>query len=129
VNKDAPVGDTVYDWDSRDRLVRVTDVGGSVSEYGYDTQNLRVSMKNGAGERRVLLDGIEEYGEYDVLGSGAQVARYDHDPTRVDALLGQVTPGATEPVKVHPFVDALGSVYGLADGGCPSSKPRPHRNH
>jgi RHS repeat-associated protein len=55
------------------------------------------------------VDGMEEMAEY-VGGSG--VARYDHDPSRIDALLGQKA-GA---VKVHAVSDALGSVYALADG-------------
>src|SRR4051812_20308334 len=33
---------------------------------GYDTQNLRVYMNDAGGERRVLLDGVEEMGEYEI---------------------------------------------------------------
>ena len=111
---------STYEWDSRDRLVRVTDGGGGVmGEYGYDTQNLRVmTREGGVGERRILLDGIEEQAEYNVTSgsAGARVARYDHDVTRVDALLAQVTGSGAGAAKVHPWVDALGSVYGLGDG-------------
>jgi len=89
-----------------------------MGEYGYDTQNLRVmTREGGVGERRILLDGIEELAEYNVTSgsAGTRVARYDHDVTRVDALLAQVTGSGAAAVKVHPWVDALGSVYGLGD--------------
>jgi len=76
---------------------------------GFDTQSLRVSMNDSGGERRVLLDGVEELMELEV-GAGTQVARYDRDPTRVDALLAQVAGG-----KTHAVTDALGTVYGLTD--------------
>ncbi|MDZ4697591.1 MAG: RHS repeat-associated core domain-containing protein, partial [Deltaproteobacteria bacterium] len=69
----------------------------------------------GGVERRVLLDGIEEIAEYDAVGAGARVARYDHDVTRVDALLAQVAGVGAGVSKVHLWTDALGSVYGLRD--------------
>jgi hypothetical protein len=59
----------------------------------------------------VLNDGMEELPEY-AAGAGTQLARYDHDPRRVDALLGQVTPAG----KVQAVTDAVGSVYALRDG-------------
>jgi RHS repeat-associated protein len=92
-----------------DRLVEVKQGGVSVARYGYDTQNLRVSIEDAGGQRRVLLDGIEELAEYEA-GAMSQVARWDRDVSRVDALLGQVSGG-----KTYAVTDALGSVYGLTD--------------
>jgi RHS repeat-associated protein len=109
VHKVGPGVDTEYVFDARDRLVEVKEGGSSVARYGYDTQNLRVYMKDAGGERRVLLDGVEEMGEYEV-GALGRVARYDHDASHVDGLLAQVAGGKTEAVT-----DALGSVYGLTD--------------
>jgi RHS repeat-associated protein len=76
---------------------------------GYDTQNLRVYMNDAGGERRVLLDGVEEMGEYEV-GALGRVSRYDHDPSRIDTLVAQ-----SVGTKTFAYVDALGSVYGLTD--------------
>jgi RHS repeat-associated protein len=98
-----------YVYDARDRMVEVTSGGGTVARYGYDTQNLRMSMIDAEGERRVLLDGIEETGEYDV-GRLSRIARYDHDPSRVDQLMTE-----TSGTKMHIVTDALGSTYALAD--------------
>jgi RHS repeat-associated protein len=109
-HKYAPDGTTTFTWDARDRLTQVDLPGDGTNIFGYDTQGLRVSMDDSQGQRRILLDGIEEYGEYDT--SGGAVARYDHDPSRVDALLAQVTSQG----KHHFLTDALGSVYGLTDG-------------
>ena len=105
VRRTGSEGDTEFEWDARNRLVRVSGPEGE-SDFGYDTRGLRVRVD----ETRVLLDGIEEYGQYD-SGTGVK-ERYDHDPSRVDGLLGQVSGDGK-----HQFVtDALGSVYGLADG-------------
>ncbi len=73
----------------------------------YDTANLRSSLKEGATERLVLLDGVEEHAEYDAANVNTRLARYDHDPSRVDALLSQTVDGT----KVYFVTDALGSVY------------------
>jgi RHS repeat-associated protein len=109
--KVGPEGVTSFVWDVRDRLVELTTPAGVVNRFGYDTTGLRVEMDDSAGHRRVVLDGIEEYAEV-AVGSLAQVTRCDHDPSGVDALLGQVTGEGK-----HWFVtDALGSVYGLSDG-------------
>lgn len=62
----------------------------------------------------MLLDGIEEMAEYGV-GSGSRVNRYDHDVTHVDALLAQLADSAGPKSRV--VADALGSVYGMVDGG------------
>jgi RHS repeat-associated protein len=109
VHKVGPGVDTEYVFDARDRLVEVKEGGSSVARYGYDSQNLRVYMKDGGGERRVLLDGVEEMGEYEV-GALSRVARFDHDSSRVDALLAQSVGS-----KTFAHGDALGSVYGLTD--------------
>jgi RHS repeat-associated protein len=63
----------------------------------------------GAWERDLFDDGIEELAEYEA-GAMSQVARWDRDPSRVDALLAQVAGG-----KTHAVTDALGSVYGMTD--------------
>jgi YD repeat-containing protein len=105
-----PSGTTTFVYDARDRMTEVHLPSGATNTFGYDTQNLRVSLEDLQGQRRILLDGIEEYGEYDATTLDG-TARYDHDPTRVDALLAQATSQGT-----HYFVtDALGSVYGLTD--------------
>jgi RHS repeat-associated protein len=57
-----------------------------------------------------ILDGMEELAEYDAF-TNDRVERYDHDPSRIDALMAQTASGG----KVHAVTDALGSVYGLAD--------------
>jgi RHS repeat-associated protein len=44
------------------------------------------------------------------VGALGRVARYDHDPSRVDQLLAQIAGQ-----KVYAFKDALGSVYGITD--------------
>jgi len=61
----------------------------------------------------LLKDGVEELAEYEA-GSGERVARWDHDPTRIDALLAQVT-GVGAAGKTHAVTDALGSVYALTN--------------
>ena len=109
VRKAAADGNTEYVFDARDRLVEVKSGATTVARYGYDTQNLRVYMNDAGGERRVLLDGVEELAEYEA-GAMSRVGRYDHDPSRIDALLAQVAGG-----KTHAVTDALGSVYGLTD--------------
>jgi RHS repeat-associated protein len=83
---------------------------GTTAQYGYDTENLRVSMDDVDGARRILLDGLEEWGEVDEA-SGELAARFDHDPTLIDALLAQHDGGG----HVAMLTDALGSVYALAD--------------
>jgi RHS repeat-associated protein len=90
-------GATNYTWDARDRLVS----SGSAT-YGYDTGNLRTNMSG----HKVLLDGIEEAREY-----GGSEMRYDHDPSRVDGLLAQVSNGA----KGYLVTDAIGSLYAVVD--------------
>jgi RHS repeat-associated protein len=106
-----PAESTAYTWDARDRLAEIALPDGTTATYGYDTENLRVSMDDADGARRILLDGLEEWGEVDD-GTGELVGRFDHDPTRIDALLAQAT-GADGHVTM--LTDALGSVYGLAD--------------
>jgi RHS repeat-associated protein len=109
--KTAPGGAaTGYTWDARDRLSEIALPDGTTAQYGYDTENLRVSMDDADDARRVVLDGLEEWGEVDE-GSGELEARFDHDPTRIDALLAQ--DGASG--RAAMLTDALGSVYGLAD--------------
>jgi len=111
--KAAPGGaTTAYTWDARDRLSEIALPDGTTAAYGYDTDNLRVSMDDADGARRVLLDGLEEWGEVDEA-SGELAARFDHDPTRIDALLAQNDAAG----HVAMLTDALGSVYGLADDG------------
>jgi RHS repeat-associated protein len=105
-----PTGTTAFTWDARDRLVQVADPGGAVSRFGYDSNGLRVRMEDATGARRVLLDGVEELAEHQ-LGTGTRVARYDHDPSTLDALLGQ----STAQGKTQAITDAIGSVYALAD--------------
>ena len=105
-------GVTAFAWDVRDRLVQLTTAAGVSNTFGYDVENLRVRVSDSAGDRRILLDGIEEYAEYEVVGQ-TEEARYDHDPSGVDRLLAQETSADGK----HQFVtDALGSVYGLAAG-------------
>jgi RHS repeat-associated protein len=117
VHKVAGASDTEFVFDARDRLLEVKQGGASVARYGYDTGDLRVYMDDTRGERRLLLDGVEEIGEYEV-GAMSRVARYDRDPGRVDSLLAQ-TAGS----KVHAVTDALGSVYGAVDGtGAPAAR-------
>lgn len=103
-----PSGTTVFGWDARDRLVEVGAPGGGLQLFGYDAQGLRVATQDATGTRRLLLDQLEEYAEY---AAGTAVARYDHDPSRIDSLLGQQTGTTT----VHAAADALGSVYALTD--------------
>jgi RHS repeat-associated protein len=105
----APSGTTTYTWDARDRLRQVSNAIGP-SRFGYDSDGLRVEIQDLQGSRRVLLDGIEEIAEYDA-STHTQRARFDHDPSRVDGLLAQVTTqGSTFFIS-----DALGSIYGLVD--------------
>ena len=109
--KSEPGGDvTTLTWDARDRLEQIDLPGGVVSRFGYDTQNLRVFMDDSDGVRRLLLDGIEEMAEYDKVSSD-RLARFDHDPTRLDALFAQKAFAA----KVEALTDALGTVHELAD--------------
>jgi len=69
-----------------------------------------VRVSDAGGDRRVLIDGVEEYAEVD-SSAGTMLARYTHDVSRVDALLAQVKGG----VKTHAVTDALGSIYALTD--------------
>ena len=108
--KAAPDGTTAYTWDARDRLSEIALPDGTTAAYGYDTENLRVSMDDVDGARRILLDGLEEWGEVDEA-TGELGARFDHDPTRIDALLAQDDAAG----RAAMLTDALGSVYGLAD--------------
>ncbi len=78
-------------------------------KYGYDTNNLRVYVNDAQGEQRIFLDGVEELMGLEA-GAMTPVARYDRDPTRIDALLAQVAGG-----KTHAVTDALGSIYGMTD--------------
>ncbi len=96
-------------FDARDRLVEVKRAGVSLAKYGYDTNNLRVYVNDSQGERRIVLDGVEELMELEA-GAMTPVARYDRDPTRIDALLAQLAGS-----KTHAVTDALGSVYGMTD--------------
>ncbi len=57
----------------------------------------------------LIKDGVEELMELEA-GAMTPVARYDRDPTRIDALLAQVAGG-----KTHAVTDALGSIYGMTD--------------
>ena len=108
----AGAGTTAFVWDARDRLVRLTTSDGVIRTFGYDFDDMRVHVSDSSGDRRILLDGVEEYAEYDATVP-IQKARLDHDPTDWDQLLAQRTVGDGK----HQFVtDALGSVYGLADG-------------
>jgi RHS repeat-associated protein len=54
---------------------------------------------------------VEEMGEYEI-GALERVARYEHDPSRVDALLAQLAGS-----KRYTVADALGSVYEVVDPG------------
>ena len=109
--KSEPGGDvTSFTWDARDRLTDIGLPGGTANHFGYDTQNLRVFMDDSAGVRRILLDGLEERAEYDDAG-GNRVARFDHDPTRIDALVAQTNADG----RAATLTDALGSVHQLAD--------------
>lgn len=107
----APAESTEYTWDARDRLSEIALPDGTKAAYGYDTENLRVAMDDAGGARRILLDGLEEWGEVHE-GSGDLEARFDHDPTRIDALLAQATDAHG---RAAMLTDALGSVYGIAD--------------
>src|SRR5688572_19696471 len=90
-------------------MISVAGPEGSAT-YGYGTDNLRVRVSDSQGDRRILLDGMEELAEHPVAG-GAAIARFDHDPTRVDALLAQ----ATSAGKANAVADALGSVYAMTN--------------
>ena len=109
VRKLEPGGTTEFVYDARDRMTEVRNGGTTVARYGYDTQNLRVYMNDTQGERRILLDGVEELAEYD-SGALGRAARYDHDPSRIDALMAQLLTR-----KIHAVTDALGSITGLTD--------------
>lgn len=113
--KTEPTGITTYTWDARDRLTQVNLPGGILDRFGYDAQGLRVDMQDSQGSRRVLVDVGDEVAEYYTSG-GIRRARYDHEPRRIDVLLAQVTSVG----KNFVLVDALGSVYGLADEGANS---------
>jgi RHS repeat-associated protein len=107
----SPTDSTEYTWDARDRLSVIALPDGTTAAYGYDTVNLRVSIDDAHGARRVVLDGLEEWGEIGEA-TGELAARFDHDPTRIDALLAQIT----EAGHVATLTDALGSIYRLVDG-------------
>ena len=107
--KQEPSGTTTLTWDARDRLKQVT-TPTATSRYGYDSQGLRVSIEDFIGARRIVIDDVEEFGEYE-SSSGNRRARFDHDPSGVDRLLAQ----ATAQGKNFFLSDTLGSVYGLAD--------------
>jgi RHS repeat-associated protein len=100
-------GDTEYVFDARDRLVEVRQAGNAVARYSYDSQNLRTGVEDVEGKKQILLDGIEEVADYDGV-SGVRRFRWDRDPSRVDAMVGQV--GAQKLGIIH---DALGSTYRL----------------
>ncbi len=105
---------TTFGYDARDRMMSAADAGIEMMSARYGTDNLRTSLKEGATERLVLLDGVEEHAEYDAANVNTKLARYDHDPSRVDGLLSQTVDGT----KVYFVTDALGSVYAAvqADG-------------
>ena len=118
IDKVEPAGTTTFTWDARDRLTQVNASSGIVDRFGYDSLGLRVAVNDSQGSRRVLLDGTEEFVEYD-SSSGTQRARFDHDLSRIDGLLAQVTSRG----KNFLVGDALGSVYGLADqSGSPTAR-------
>jgi RHS repeat-associated protein len=109
-SKVEPSGTTVFTYDARDRMVEVALPNGALGRFGYDTDNLRVRVEDSFGVRRLLLDGVDELSEYAV--QAGRVARYDHDPSKVDALLAQLTAQG----KVEAVSDALGSIYELTSG-------------
>src|SRR5512134_1964039 len=65
VRKTEPGAVTNYTYDSRNVMTEVSLPGGQVYRYGYDVEGLRVATDDSLGTRRILLDGIEEYAEYD----------------------------------------------------------------
>ncbi len=91
----------------KDRMMSVAEAGVELMTATYDTSNLRSSLKEGATERLILKDGVEEMAEYDAANVNTRLARYDHDPSRIDGLLSQTANG----VKTYFVTDALGSVY------------------
>jgi len=97
-------GTTNYTWDARDLLIAATDSSGTTN-YGYDTRRLRVRIQGSTGAGDVLLDGGEEYAQYQA-GNGGRVSRVDHDPMYSDALLSETTVA-----KRYHVTDALGSSY------------------
>jgi RHS repeat-associated protein len=104
------VASTDYVYDVRDRMVQVRRNAATVAEYGYDVRNLLVRVREASSDRRILLDGGEELAMYGDLPESPRVARYDHDPGRIDAVLADFSGRKNQTVT-----DALGSVYALTD--------------
>ena len=107
--KAAPDGTTEYTWDARDRLAAMALPGGRIASYGYNTENLRVSISDALGARSILLDGTQEWSEYDAEGS--QTLRYLSDPERPDSPLAH----SSSEGPVQTLTDFLGSPYSLTD--------------
>lgn len=106
----APGATTSFTWDARDRMTQLTLPDTTTRSFGYDTANLRVRTQDSASTRRILLDGMVEHAEY-AAGSGAELARYDHDPSHLDGLLAQRAAAS----KVHAVTDELGSIHALTN--------------
>ena len=72
-----PSGETRYDYDDADRLVRVTDPDNAVVRYGYDTDGRRTSLQSEAGTIGYAYNAAGAL--LDVTHPGGGHTRYGYD--------------------------------------------------
>ena len=104
-------GITRYLYDARGLLVELDAPDGAATRFAHDPGGLRIGVSDGDSDRRILLDHSEEVAEYDAA-SGQRLARYDRDPSQVDALLSQ----STQSGKDWFLTDAQKSVVDVVNG-------------
>ena len=100
-------GTTVYQWDARGRLARVTLPGGAAVSYGYDALGRLSSRTSGGAGVTSLYSGADVV--LDRAGGGA-LTDYLHGPGTDDLLRHAGAAGA-----LYPLPDQLGSPAALTD--------------
>ncbi len=99
-----------YGYDSKSRLVRVTDPNNLITKYEYDVFGNRSASLVGTKRTEYLVDPL---GMGDVLaeynGSGALIASYNHG-------LGLASRTNASNVSTYYDFDALGSTVGMTNG-------------
>lgn len=103
----AGVGNTVFDWDHRGRLVKATLPNGQEITYKYDAANRRVSRTSSGTTTQFLYDMMDVV--LDINSDGSKID-YLNDPLNVDEKLRQFS---TSTGALYFIQDHLGSTIAL----------------
>jgi RHS repeat-associated protein len=108
VTKTDGSGTTTYEYDSENRLIRITDPESRVTTYTYDGLGRRIEKNVGGTITRYVYDLEDILFEYD--GNNNITARYTHGPG-IDDLIGMARGGESH----FYHHDGLGSITGITD--------------